>query len=404
MANLKLLQIGDRSFHIHDQDLFPSHRTRSDAKQQDFLFSPQKGIANSQWLYKEQSFSTKGTHVSTPSYDADLVTQELRSWVGKPTVIIAYVMPSGRPEAQGSNCACQCVGDCACNIIYLQSFGVLTEVESSVDDPFQPPELSIDVDLFDFWRELDNYAWAWGSGIAQFPKDIWYPDDPDGDTKYLPIRDDCGGEVYYNPFPSCEQLFKCDNGCGNFIHIDWMQDSFYYDEFFWNELYNNDCYGRDSGISGECAIHPNIATTVNIDRGVWGAPPLSMYSFSLLPTDGSLSIYVERKNGLSVEKVSSLLDLDQLNTDMNAAGYGDIQLSDRLLVGDIRRYSAGVTYRPSFIQRSCEILDVRPRWNYPDWFPGMLYPGTNRFYFDYSGGTGDASQIEASYVHHFRRV
>ena len=400
MANLKIMQIGNRSFHIHDQVIFPKHRTRSIVKDQDFIFSPLKAVPNSQWLYKTQNFSVSGVHKSTPYYDVDLITQELRMWIGKPTTIIAYVIPQDREEAKGSNCACQCVGDCGCNIIYLQTFGVLTNVESESDDPFQPPELSIDIDILDFWRELDNYSWKWGSGIAEFPKDIWYADD---DINYLPIRDDCGGEVYYNRFPNCEEIFNCEIDCGNFIHIDWESDAFFYDELFWNEVYNNTCYSRDGGVSGECSLHPRSLVTVNVERGIWGAPPLSMYSFGMLPTDGSLSINVQRMNGLSTEEVQSLLDLDVLNTAMNDGGFGDIQLSDRLLVGDIRRYASGITYRPSFIQRNCEILNVRPRWSYIDWFPGMLYPGTNKFYFDYSG-SADPTQIDAFYIHHFRRV
>lgn len=395
------MQIGDRSFHIHDQNLMPKHRTRSRGKEEEFLNSYMRAWPNAQWLYKTQSFSTSGVHKSTGSYDADLVTQELRMWIGKPTVIIAYVFPQDRPEAKGTSCACECTGECECDIIFLQTFGVLTSVESSVDDPFQPPELEIEIDIFDFWRELDNYSWGWGSGISLFPKDVWYPDD---DTLYLPIRDDCGGEIYYNQFPGCAELFNCDDHCGNFVHIDWMQDSLYYDELFWYEQYNNNCYGRDSGASGECGLKVRSAETIVVNRGVWGAPPLSMYSFYTLPTDGTLSIVVERKNGLSVEQVTSLLDLEELNTAMNDAGYGDIQMDDRLLVGDIRRYSSGVTYRPTFVQRDCEILNVRPRWSYPDWFPGMLYPGENRFWFDYTPGSGDPLQINAHYVHHFRRI
>lgn len=395
------MQIGDRSFHIHDQEIFHRYKTSSRGKEEEFLFSPLKAAPNSQWLYKTHSLSVSGVHLSTPAYDADLIEQELRMWIGKPTIIIAYVLPHSRPESRGYNCACLCVGDCGCNITYLQSFGVLTEVESSVDDPYQPHELELNIDIYEFWRELDNYSWKWGSGIAEFPRNVWYADE---DINYLPIRDDCGGEVYWNRFPNCEEIFNCDADCGNFIHIDWERDNIFYDELYWNEVYNNECYGRNGGASGECSLLPGSMVTINIDRGIWGAPPLSMYSLSNLPVDGELSLNVQRKNGLSVEEITSVIDLEELNDDMNTAGYGDIQTSDRLLVGDIRRYDDGVTYRPSFMQRNCEILSVRPKWTYPDWFPGMLYPGINKFWFNYTPGSGSPTQISAFYIHHFRRV
>jgi hypothetical protein len=220
--------------------------------------------------------------------------------------------------------------------------------------------------------------------------------------------EECTKEVdksFYNESPTCEQLLNCSD-CLGFVYSEWEDDRLFYDKYYWDSAYNIDCRPNDNGIAAINligAIYLNTWMNLNCDVGIWNAPPLSIYSFEGLPNTGTFRIRVNKRDGLSLVAVDATLNLTTLSTSLVAAGYGSIQLTDRIVVGDLRRYINGETYRPSFIERAGVVSPVRPIWDYPEWFPGMLAPGRSQFAFNYTGA-GDISGINIAYVHHYRRI
>jgi hypothetical protein len=396
------MQIGNRSFHIHDQNLFLEYSNQSKSKERDFLFSPTKSIVDSQWRPKTIGLKTSGTHVSLGSnYNADEIVEELRAWVGKPTTVIAYSIYN---LDNSSNYGCACGASCEdCNINYLQTYGILKSVERSIDEPQQPHSLSISIDILDFWRELDNYSWEWGDSnpTSLLQQSLFISPNTEisnDEINYDPLL--CND--YFSKFPTCEQLFACDP-CGSFHFRDWANTNLYYDEYFWYDQYNEDCVGRSGGESDLNLTAFNVWNVVDSPAGKWSAPPLSIYSLSGLPPTGTLTIRVVKKNGISLANISSSIDLAQLDADLIADSLGGLEIDDRIVVGDIRRFINDDVYRPAFIERGSTILATKPRWDYSEWFPGMLAPNYSQFAFNYSG-SGDTSHFNAACVHHFRRI
>ena len=166
MSNLKLLQIGDVPFHIHSQTIFEDYDVSSNNKVQQLTYSPKMVTTNEQWLNKTIQLSVRGMHISIgTSYNVDSVTQRLREWIGKPTIIIAY---EAYNLANHRALGCACDGSCDDDCVFLQSFGVLKGVDVSSSDTSQPSDITLNIEIYTFWKELDNYSWKWG-GTGNIP-------------------------------------------------------------------------------------------------------------------------------------------------------------------------------------------------------------------------------------------
>jgi len=392
MSNIKLLQIGDRPFHVHKQTIFEDYSIKSDIKSQDFMYSYHKALPDLQWMNGATSFSIRGTHLSIgTSYNVDDVTKDLMKWIGKPTTIIAYEMRD-LYNHQALGCACEASCDDGCKITFLQTYGVLKDVNVTSSDTAQPNEISLSFDIFNFWKELDYFSWIWGSNnqVPIFGGNTF----PELDT-------------FINEFPNCDILFNC-NPCMGFQYANWENRLIYFDKDLWYEQYNNDCVPQNGGVSSVDISNLGVWFLINADKDRWNAIPESIYHATVLPNTGTLSIGTRRKVGFSTITKQSTINLDDLNTLLSDSGYGGLYETDVLISGDISFSENGNMYRPSFIIRNNSVLDVHPKWVYDSWFPGVIGTGYSQVSFNYNGvgydGFGDISRIKISYVHHFRRM
>jgi hypothetical protein len=320
--------------------------------------------------------------------------------VGRPTVIIGYELYDARNDKR-LGCACDSNCNDDCDMVFLQTFGVLTNVEQSNSDDAQPNDITLSITIFDFWRELDNYTWEWSSNnpTPLFKESTFGPLVEDEEINYVP--EEC--ENYFSDFPSCEEMFGCAI-CGSFKYRDWANENLYYDEFFWYDQYNIGSCAKRRGGQSEIGISTlSKWYMVNSNSGRWNAPPLSVYSISGLPNSGTFTINVEKHDGLGISKKESTINLDTLDTELASDGYIGLDVADRIIVGDIRRNVNNTFYRPSFIERNGVVLSTKPVWSYDDWTPGLLGLNYSRLAFNYSG-SGITTSINAAYIHHFRRV
>lgn len=401
MSFLKIMQIGDVFFHLHDQQFFLDVNVKVSTKTEEMLLAPYKVTQNVQWLYKEQSFNVSGLHLNMKNgYNADDILSRLQMWVGKPTFVFGYSL---RNMANQGMLGCACEQDCndGCDMTIMQTYGILESVKQSPDNDNQPAKVTLNITILDFWREIDNYTWDWNGSksTALWAQSNFGSHVGDELINYVPA--DC--QDFFSKIPSCDEVFDCGN-CNGWQYRDWENDKLYYDEYFWYDQYNSECSSKTGGYS-EIGIRTLFAWhEIFEDPKRWNVPPLSVYSISGLPNTGIFKIIVERKNGLTFENIVSEIDLDQLQTDFTTNGDGTFSKSDRIIVGDIKRYINDTDYRPCFIEKNDGTVYItKPKWSYEDWFPGMLHPEWSRVAFSYSG-SGDVSDFNAAMIHHFRRV
>jgi hypothetical protein len=389
---------------LHDQKFFDDYAAKVKVKETSFFESPYTSVPDRQWKQNTISLKISGFHASLgDNYNQSEVLKQLYGWIGKPTVIIGYEVKNIYNDTA---IACGCQADCKdCHITFLQTFGMLTDVKATPDKESQPQKVDLSISIYDFWKEIDNYSWELGVfqpdsllEQQQFAGDgVGYEELSEIDY----ISRDC--ENYFSKIPSCEEVFGCKN-CLGFKYRNWANKNYFYNEQFWYDQFNAMCSEKTGGIAGIGFNALNAWHVVNTDIGKWNAPPQSLYSISGLPDTGILSIVTRKRSGLAIVDETSYIDLDELDADLVSDGYtSGIETTDRVLVGDIRRVVGNTVYKPSFIEKAGIVIGTKPVWYYNEWFPGMLAPGFNRFYFDYSG-SGDTGNLTISYVHHFRRI
>lgn len=138
----------------------------------------------------------------------------------------------------------------------------------------------------------------------------------------------------------------------------------------------------------------NKRINVFVNPEYWSAPPVSMYAFTNLDATDELTIQVDRsKNLYSNERISqySTLDLVQVNSDLQSAGYNGLYPTDILYGGELLPF-------PGFIVRSGEVLsDIRLQWSFDGRAAGMIGTGYNQI-----SVSANTSDFEYAYLHEYR--
>lgn len=387
---LKIFQIEKIALHIHDQKLEDPYSTQSDSPSQDFLFSHRKVGVDLRWIHKTVTIKTSGLLVGEINKSTDALLQELRSIVGMPTNIIAYYINDTTETI--SKCHCACYSECKdCKLTWLQTFGALTDVSISRGDPFEPATIDLTIEIYEFWRNLNVAFWHWGGGenIAPLNK---IPVHANTVSEYQELLGFC---------PTCDMLFACDDCVKAFRRINYEDcDEFVYDPLFW-QAYHCQCNDCSHGVV-QSSETVNRWYNINVPKSHWGAPPLSLYSMTNLPSTGDIYIQVFHEDNMVSCMDETSLSIDDLNVQLNDAGWLPIQPTDVLWFGEVREYFNNKLYSPAFIKRNGVIIqDVHPAFNYTTFFPGMLWPGLNRVFIDIPDSNRDAL---VAFWHQFRRL
>ena len=152
---------------------------------------------------------------------------------------------------------------------------------------------------------------------------------------------------------------------GHFVR--WLHPDTLLDTSYWGVKYFQDTSG---GVGEDFGDFKSVFYYANPQ--LWSALPQALYAFTELLPYGSIQIDVQQSTGFFANDdfiESSILDLAQLDTDLNSAGYGGLFNSDLI-------YTGAVTPYPGFIVRNGVILsDIRPRWLYTGEYPGIVKNG-----------------------------
>lgn len=290
------------------------------------------------------------------------LVQKLRSMAGQLVDIIGYEFLDC--------CGCPCDMFGAEEILWVQTAGQVTDVdenESKDDDT-----ISIEISHNPVWQPVNRVFWAFDEYVQNL---------------FTTCTVDTIDTTLLNPYPGISSV----NRFGAHTRL-WTRyrynGNIAYDPDLWDILHTDlrDYYPATG--YGFTWQEDAITYVVSPDKGLWGAPPLSVYGFTNLSQSGLVAITVEREKHLyDTETVVSQLNLADLHAAMGT--YGGLQTTDILILGDV--------YRPSgFVIRAGTILtDVLPKTQASVPF-GRLIAGVNKISIEPA-----ASQYAA--LHTFRR-
>lgn len=367
-----LYQIGDVSFHLHDQ-LYFGENWQARGEAQELLWSHEVRFPDTQWQPKLPSQEISGLLMGDCSWRADQILQRLKRITGRPTDLIGYSLINCCEPGTGS---CGCGGGSGCTAVWYHTTGVLKEVRPHMRPDGETIEVSITIEYQSYWRPLSRYFWEW-TDATSIPRDL---------KTVKPYR------FGMKPLPRCQSMFTC-NTCRQFRKRLYADNLISFDPDFWVAANCENYPGYPDTGSAETWLGNTIDKINFVDPSNWSAPLLSIYAFKHLSQSGQIYIQTEHSDGVwGRETDTAVLDLAVFNSQLVSAGLGGIEQDDVMYLGDVGR-------KPGFIIRDGVILDnPRPLPQYTGNWPGYLTPGKYRFTIRAPIGT------KVAYRHDGRRL
>lgn len=395
-AAVIIYQIGNMPIHLHDQ-LWSSDNFKSDTKALDLIGSHRTLWSDAQFQPALRTTQLSGMLLGSCGMPPARVAQNLKRMVGHPVPIIGW----WDDGCCGGVCPCECHG-AGCVAVWVENHGIIRGVNIS-NKKDGPPEISIDVEMGDYWQPLSRIAWAWSNAFTANPTE--YPCDCDPFADPEPIWGGGGPAVirddywkFLAPYPRCDMLFNNDCACEGFTYRGYSEYTMLNpliweaDTKFHYPGYPSTGYSQTSDVLGGSSP-TYIDNEFVIDSGKWGAPPRSLYAFRNIIPGGTISIRVERPDGLYGKQIEwTKLDTTELHQSLIDAGWGGIRTTDIVLLGDMDRM-------PGVILRDKRVLpNFRPLPVFDGNWPGYIEPGRVRTTISMtSGGV-------AAFKHEWRRL
>lgn len=347
------------------------YATASDGKPESYLWAPGHVWPNKQFQPSVRKISIRVAIPGGGAFTPRQSLNRLNALVGLPIPLIAYF------DQNDCKSACpDCPTNCECDLMWVSNTGVVTSVtETEFKNSKNYEEVAITVELGPFWTPLNKIFWEWTNSEL----DLFNPNAAPDVIPFSSVLSD-----FIKPYPNCDALIGC--------HDCWfwqrrpISSLFAYDSNAWFALANDpELKSCTQWIDfGSNQLSFSKTEQINIDRTLWNAPPLTVYSVfinQVIPGttfSASLSIQSER-NFQSLQTDVTTFDMASISAALVAAGLPAIKSKDRLIFGN-------VVNLPGFIVRDNGIFPATdyqviesPRLpiDYPDSSAGQCYPGRN---------------------------
>jgi hypothetical protein len=382
-VSMQLYQIGSTRLAVYSEEDNYLYDDSAVGKPTRFMYSNRIAPVNTQFARESREIKWSGLLLGTGNRRQDQTLELLRSQVGLPQPIIGYVYPD---PSVNIGCGCRHCSD-GCTILWFEALGEITRVRPRSDNN-RIPELEITIDLHSHWRGLNRYLWYWGSLESKL---LGQKTAPTNYRDVIEVRD----------WPTCQQIFNCTD-CHVWEYQDYTDASYRFDPDYWDALLNCSafCQSHRAGKAGSWQTG-NIATSLFVDQGMWGAEPIAMYAFKNLPQSGEIFINVSYRRGVQQQVEQTRLDLADIDAAITAASQGNLLTTDVLYAGDILERKNGISYPRAFILRDGEILAnvFVPIAESPQYSPGKIGTGHARVSIIVPNNT-----IETAYQFMYQRV
>lgn len=386
LGGMRIYQIDDFVLHIHVDD--PFHEADFDAgtKTVDLVNSWRRLGVEQQHRNDKPEIRIRGELITNTHVNRGSMAQKLKSIAGRQTKVIGFYTPHLTFDAQ---CGCN-IHPIDCEIYWFEADAIMGSVNVAFKDLDAPPTVDLSIEFLSFWKPINMHEWHWGDSSASLLA-----------TKTVnPVyTSDVGWE------PDCHDSLGNAFGISQWIHRRYNSYQHLYDPEYWVAitrcgepmLDSCNCHNCHYGVASDWALGNNVLN-IQGDIGLYGAPPLSVYAFKNLSSGGDIRIRCYGGMTTNFIDETTLIDIEQLNSDLIDAGYSVAGVNDVLYVGDIMRIEGGVVYAHAFLERSGVLLaNFLPKVSYKRTFPGEIPPGESTVILSLPFET------EYAFVHIWRR-
>jgi hypothetical protein len=356
-----IYQIANIPLHWHVQTQMHEPGTSMRGSSLELFNSPGYILPESQWLHDQQEVELEGALLGTSRYRADEMLQNLRRLVGRPVDIIAYDFLDPK---KSYGCGCLCPSDT--ELVWLHNYGVISEASIRQRDPSDIADLTISLEFQGFWEPINPYLWYFESE----PEDVFSPRVLDFSSGY---------EQHTDYYPTPGQIWKRCADCQMWVRKNLSDREFLYSPESWSGYFS-----KNWGLGIGKVDQPMGWYSYANDMKLWGAPPRVMLSFEGMSLEfPEVRINATSEDVWGTRDFDTVVDLNQLDSDLDDAGYTGLEAGDQLLIGSFMN-------TPGYVVRAGERLDFTPVVQYEGWYPGFLLPGRSKF-FVYPSNTGTFS-------------
>jgi len=259
-------------------------------------------------------------------------------------------------------------------ITWMLNYGEITDIKETSEtvttgaQPYAQMEVDLSAQIGINWRALPLGSWEYRDWNRRYT-------DPYNVTNFGQTPD----KLFIHP-PVLPDLRE------NGFFFKWQAAKSDIDPVYWGEKYLN---GRIGGFGISWSDYGSYEFFAN--PRLFSGTTASLYAFKGLQNTGTISITIRRDTGLfsdSYVSEVSTLDLAQLNTDLQNAGYGGLYSNDILYAGLLDPF-------PGYILRDgVKIVDVLPKWSYPGTYVGEVGRGYNLVNFSSTFTGGSVAMIQ----------
>jgi hypothetical protein len=312
-----------------------------------------------------------------------------RQMVGENTVLTGY-LPYG---SNGELCE-DCGGEARSfvnSLYWLQAVGRVASVSSKRRDD-AIPQVTIDVEVHGYWRELNPYLWEPSGGFAYGLGHTNTIESP-----YTGVVVDASPDQFLGD-------------CYQWRYVNPVDFDFVYDPDFWAVRFREE-YTPFNALSfgGRGATWSDSSKAVTLDPPLhlFNAPPTSIYALRGMLVDRTFYVVTWREDGLRTRRDAWSLSTSALNSALVDASYSSLATTDMLLFGDIRYAANNKVYRPAVLIRADgTVADITVPFTQvsstgggePARYIGMLSAGRARVALIGQDG------MENAYLHIYQRI
>lgn len=332
---INIYQIGDlATWDIVNLSSWHGEQHKARFKNVDLLYSRRRAFSYTPRLTELKNYRLTGTAYSTSKLMVREQIEELKRMIGVETDIVAFTIADCCPDKD----CCGCNGF-SYDIVWLTGRGTITELRA--DETDYSHTLILNVAMATPWKAMNRAVWEWREGKA-----IWRRETAPA-NRLLTLR----------PYPFVRDVFGDDAGhmCSNYFFVkrEYQEEWVLMEPEIW-PVYH-DYHRFDFPQTGfysdwhESSLNPIWRNVVSMSaQRLWSLEPSTYYVFEADNTSDVIQVQVERFIGNNLWKTDtqqSVLDLAELNTEMNAAGLGNLLPTDRIIMGDLDQNAPGAVIR-----------------------------------------------------------
>jgi hypothetical protein len=372
---IRIYQVGDVQLRLFEEE-WHGYDSSFSSKPNQMLLTDQYVWMNRQFQPSPRSISISGQLIGEGTNTKDAKINRLNQLAGAPTDVFAFVFAACCEDA---DCGCNCPNrGFTKDLLWVHTRGAIEKVDARSGSNGNFP-IQVSINIAANWQPVNRFIWAFQPGAFNNYYEFPIPSPPESALWAYPL---------YTAVEGC-------TGRNIWAKRVYEHDLIMYEPEVWEVLheFHRPNYPFATGRGSDFFIDPAIEYSIYSDYAVWSSTPSSVYAFRTLPQSGIITFEVEKElDAWATHVETSTIDLAELDAELNAKGFTQLELTDIVYVGNTK-------FKPGFVVRSGAILEnVQVNADYPGKFVGETGVNLSRIRVYTPAGVNQA------FLHTYRRL